>query len=71
MEKVLNSDCLFCMLKKTEQVTELLNVQRESAGQDAYQAGLYNGLVLALAVLTNSEPVFYEENEIKEDVESE
>lgn len=48
---------------KTEILTNLIEVQRSSirSKDDRYMIGLYNGLVLARSVLTDKEPLFYEE----------
>lgn len=48
---------------KTEILTNLIEVQRSSIRNkdDRYMIGLYNGLVLARSVLTDKEPLFYEE----------
>lgn len=48
---------------KTEILTNLIEVQRNSirSKDDRYMIGLYNGLVLARSVLTDKEPLFYEE----------
>lgn len=48
---------------KIEILTNLIEVQRSSirSKDDRYMIGLYNGLVLARSVLTDKEPLFYEE----------
>lgn len=49
--------------EKLEGIQELLRIQKESAGASDYQAGLYNGLILAASVLTGEEPQFYIQEE--------
>ena len=51
---------------KAEEIQGLLDVQVNMCVSD-YQIGLYNGLVLALSVLTGKEPVFYEQKGDSED----
>lgn len=46
--------------EKVGAIKGLLAMQREACVCD-YQIGLYNGLVLALSVLTGKEPEFYEQ----------
>ena len=52
--------------KLLEQKIDILNnlreIQKGCIGEDRrYMIGLYNGLVLARSVLTDKEPLFYEE----------
>lgn len=45
---------------KVKELQELIYVQSKSLKiGDLYNAGLYNGLVLAKSVLTGEEPVYY------------
>lgn len=59
----LNLDKPDMLETKTEILTNLIEVQRSSirSKDDRYMIGLYNGLVLARSVLTDKEPLFYEE----------
>lgn len=52
------------LVQKVEELQELIKVQKNCCTSN-YQIGLYNGLVLALSVLTGNEPQFYEQG--KED----
>lgn len=52
------------LVQKVEELQELIKVQKNCCTSN-YQIGLYNGLVLALSVLTGEEPQFYEQG--KED----
>ena len=57
----MNEDLL---VQKADELQDLIKVQ-ENCCTSNYQIGLYNGLVLALSVLTGEEPQFYEQR--KED----
>jgi hypothetical protein len=46
------------MDKRIQSIAETLEIQSESAVDDPYMIGLYNGLELALATLEQREPVF-------------
>lgn len=48
------------LVQKVEELQELIKVQKNCCTSN-YQIGLYNGLVLALSVLTGNEPQFYEQ----------
>lgn len=48
------------LVQKAEELQELIKVQKNCCTSN-YQIGLYNGLVLALSVLTGNEPQFYEQ----------
>lgn len=49
--------------QKLEAINNLIEVQRNciKSADDRYMIGLYNGMVLIRSVLTDKEPLFYEE----------
>ena len=49
--------------QKLEAINNLIEVQRNciKSVDDRYMIGLYNGMVLIRSVLTDKEPLFYEE----------
>lgn len=54
------------LVEKINAMKNLIEVQRKCLGT-RYMIGLYNGLVLGLSVLTGEEPVFFEQEEDKEE----
>lgn len=50
--------------EKIEILNNLIEIQKKCIAEDRrYMIGLYNGLILAKSVLTDEEPLFYEEEE--------
>lgn len=60
MKQVNNNDIAILFSTKIDKLEELLSLQSESC-TDIYNIGLYNGLALALGVLLDEEPKFFEE----------
>lgn len=48
--------------EKIEIINNLIEIQKKCV-TSKYMIGLYNGLVLAQSILTDKEPLFYEEEE--------
>ncbi len=55
------------LVEKVNAIKNLIEVQRKCLGT-RYMIGLYNWLVLGLSVLTGEEPVFFEQEEDKEEI---
>lgn len=57
--------------EKIKSLCDLINVQFNSCKGDLYNIGLYNGLAVALSVLSGDNPVFYDERfEVEKDVKT-